>query len=61
MMPFTGILLFLGMMTLIFFGPEWFVKLTVKPKRFKKRVRGECGSRIVRLPGRRRDGRLGAS
>jgi hypothetical protein len=57
MMPFTGFLLFLGMMTLVFFGPEWFVKLTVKskrkPKQLKKLVRGEYGSRIVRLSGRR--------
>ncbi len=61
MNPFIGMLLVLGMMTLIFFGPEWVLKLTRKPKRFKKLVRIDGDSRIKRMAGRRRNSRLGAS
>ena len=61
MNPFIGILLVLGMMTLIFLGPEWVVKFTRKPKRFKKLVQTAGDSRIERVAGRRKNNRLGAS
>ena len=61
MNPFIGMLLVLGMMTLIFLGPEWVVKLTRKPKRFKKLVRMAGHSRIERMAGRRKNSRFGAS
>lgn len=61
MNQFIGMLLVLGMLTLIFLGPEWFVKLTRKPKRFKKLVSMAGDSRIERMAGRRRNNRVGAS
>jgi len=61
MNPVIGILLVLGMMSLIFLGPEWVVKFTRKPKRLKKLVRVAGVSRIERMAGSRRNSRLGAS
>ncbi len=61
MSPFIGIVLVLGMLALIFFGPEWVVKVTRKPKRFKKLVRIGSDSRIERMSGRRKNSRIGVS
>jgi hypothetical protein len=58
---FIGILLVLAMMTLIFLGPQWVVKLTRKPKRYRRRVRLAVDSQTGRIAGRRRNNRPGAN
>ena len=61
MNPLIGILLVLAMMTLIFLGPQWVVKLTRKPNRYRRLVRLAFDSQIDRMAGRRMKNRPGAS
>ena len=56
---FIGILLVLAMMTLIFLGPQWVVKLTRKPKRYRRLVRQAFDSQLGRMAGRRKNNRVG--
>lgn len=58
---FIGIFLILGMMILIFHGPEWVVKINRKPKRFRRLVRLDGGLRKAAVAGRRRANRFGGS
>jgi len=61
MNPLIGILLVLAMMTLIFLGPQWVVKLTRKPKRYRRLVRLAVDSPIDHMLGRRMNNRPGAN
>lgn len=57
MNPLMGMLLVLGLMILIFLGPEWGVRFSRKQRKFKRLVR-LGGPRDVPVAGRRRNNRL---
>jgi len=59
MSPIFGLLLVLGMLILIFFGPQWGLKLTRKPKRYRRLVRQAFDSQLGRMAGRRKNNRVG--
>jgi len=60
MNPLMGMLLVLGLMILIFLGPEWGVRFTRKQRKFKRLVR-LGGPRDEPVAGRRRTNRFEGS
>jgi len=57
MSPLMGMLLVLGLMILIFLGPEWGVRFTRKQRKFRRLVRlGNPGGEPV--AGRRKSNRI---
>lgn len=56
-----GIAIVLGVMLLIFLGPEWVLQPARKPKSYRRLVRLAVHSQIDRMAGRRRTNRLGVS